>query len=68
MLEVTGLREGDEGTFWDLLPQLHVTLNTRQHVMLTVGPQIPLSGEGRRTALRINFLWDWFDGGLLDGW
>jgi hypothetical protein len=68
MLELVGRREGDDGTEWDLLPQLHVTLNTRQHVMLTVGPRVPLGSGERPTTLMINFLWDWFDGGLRDGW
>jgi hypothetical protein len=68
MLEVVGRREGDDGTEWDLLPQLHVTLNTRQHVMLTVGPRVPLGSGERNSTLMINFLWDWFDGGLRDGW
>jgi mono/diheme cytochrome c family protein len=68
ILEVAGVMEGDEGTFWDILPQLHVTLNKRQHIMLTVGPRIPLGDDERRTVFQLNFLWDWFDGGLRDGW
>ena len=68
MLEVLGRKEGDEGTFWELLPQLHVSLSTRQHVMVTVGPRIPLGKDAGSTSLVINFLWDWFDGGLLEGW
>ena len=68
MIEVTGLREGDEGTEWDVLPQLHVTLSTRQHIMLTVGPRIPIAGGDRPAVLVLNFLWDWFDGGLFEGW
>jgi mono/diheme cytochrome c family protein len=67
MLEVVGKRE-DEETEWELLPQLHVTLNTRQHVMVTLGPRIPLGDEGTPVSFMVNFLWDWFDGGLFDGW
>jgi mono/diheme cytochrome c family protein len=67
MLEVVAKRE-DEEIEWELLPQLHVTLNTRQHVMVTLGPRIPLGDEGRPLSFVVNFLWDWFDGGLLDGW
>ena len=68
MLEVVGVREGDEGTAWEVVPQLHVTLSTRQHVMLTVGPRIPVGDPERPAALMISFLWDWFDGGIMDGW
>jgi mono/diheme cytochrome c family protein len=68
ILEVAGVREGDEGTLWDILPQMHVTLNTRQHVMLTVGTRLPLNERERSPTLVVNFLWDWFDGGLRDGW
>jgi hypothetical protein len=67
MLELLGRLEDDE-TEWDVLPQLHVTLNTRQHVMLTLGPRIPVGGEGRRASFVVNLLWDWFDGGFRDGW
>ena len=68
MLEVHGAFEDEEGTLWDIAPQLHVSINKRQHVMLSIGPRIPLNGEGRRTSLSVNLLWDWFDGGLFAGW
>jgi hypothetical protein len=68
MIEVLGRREGDEDLEWDVLPQLHVTLNTRQHVMLTLGPRLPVGGPDRNAAFVINLLWDWFDGGFRDGW
>jgi mono/diheme cytochrome c family protein len=56
-------------THWDLVPQVQVTLNTRQHLMLNVGVRTPLNDrDGRRTSLMVYFLWDWFDGGLRDGW
>jgi hypothetical protein len=75
MLELLAARpvgtEGDEParTHWDLVPQVQVTLNTRQHLMLNVGIRTPLNDRGgRRTSLMVYFLWDWFDGGLRDGW
>lgn len=68
MVEVIGRREGDEGTLWELIPQLHVTLSTRQHVMVTLGPRIPVGSPERRAAFMVSFLWDWYDGGLLEGW
>jgi hypothetical protein len=69
MIEVLAKREGDEPTLLDIAPQqLHVSINTRQHVMMTIGPRIPLNRRERPWSLVVNFLWDWFDGGLRDGW
>ena len=35
----------------------------------TVGVRVPANDrEGRSTQVITYFLWDWFDGGLLDGW
>jgi hypothetical protein len=71
MVEALGWRELAEGhrVRWDLVPQMQVTLNTRQHVMLNVGVRIPVSDrDGRSTSLAVYLLWDWFDGGLFEGW
>lgn len=71
MVEVLGTRElvAGEGAHWDLLPQLQVTLNTRQHVMANVGVRIPLNDtQTRNTTVLVYLLWDWFDGGFLEGW
>ncbi|MFW6088213.1 MAG: c-type cytochrome [Gemmatimonadota bacterium] len=71
IVEVLGARELAEGepVHWDLVPQLQVTLNTRQHVMASLGVRIPLNDtDTRQTELIIYLLWDWFDGGLFDGW
>ncbi|MCI0436970.1 MAG: c-type cytochrome [Gemmatimonadetes bacterium] len=71
MLEVLGAHELESGggTAWDLVPQLQVSLNTRQHVLLNVGARIPATdGAARATQLMVYVLWDWFDGGLFDGW
>jgi len=71
MIEVLGsvdLQDGSRVT-WDIVPQMQVTLNTRQHVMLNVGVRLPLTdADQRHTQLLVYLLWDWFDGGLLDGW
>lgn len=54
---------------WDVVPQVQVTLNRRQHLMMNVGVRIPVNERaGRSTQVLSYFLWDWFDGGLLDGW
>jgi len=71
MVELLGARELESGatTLWDLVPQFQVTLNTRQHIMANAGVRIPLNDTaGRQTEFLVYLLWDWFDGGLFDGW
>jgi hypothetical protein len=71
MVELLGARELEEGAEadWDLVPEMQVTLSTRQHIMLNFGVRIPVNHRGpRATQVLFYFLWDWFDGGLRDGW
>jgi hypothetical protein len=70
MLEVVGSADPDfEETSWSLLPQVQVTLSARQHVRVNAGLQIPVKrSDERPTRLVFYFLWDWFDGGLTEGW
>ena len=71
MIELLGAREFEEGAsvHWDLVPQMQVTLNRRQHLMINAGVRFPLNERaGRSTQVITYFLWDWFDGGLRDGW
>jgi len=71
MLEILGARElvAGEKSQWDLVPQMQVTLSRRQHIMLALGARVPLTESGpRKTGLMFYLLWDWFDGGLFDGW
>lgn len=70
MVEVLGSRELESGTqtHWDLVPQMQVTLNTRQHVMLNVGVRVPLDDASRDAQVSVYLLWDWFDGGFFEGW
>jgi mono/diheme cytochrome c family protein len=71
MIEVLAGRELEGGASleWDAVPQLQVTLNTRQHVIGSVGVRLPVSDrDAREPALLVYVLWDWFDGGLRDGW
>jgi hypothetical protein len=71
MIEVLGARELESGASvqWDVVPQFQVTLNTRQHVMANMGVRIPVTDSpARSTMILTYFLWDWFDGGLFDGW
>jgi len=71
IIEVLAAREleGGAAVHWDLVPQMQVTLNRRQHIMINAGVQFPLNDRrGRSTRVITYFLWDWFDGGLLEGW
>ncbi|MFW6198238.1 MAG: c-type cytochrome [Acidobacteriota bacterium] len=72
MVELLGkaeLADGGTEVQWDLLPQVQVSLNTRQHVLGNVGVRLPLTESGQRdTQLLVYVLWDWFDGGFFQGW
>jgi mono/diheme cytochrome c family protein len=71
MVEVLGARELADGepVLWDIVPQMQVTLSKRQHIMINVGVRLPVNERGtRRSQVLTYFLWDWFDGGLFDGW
>ena len=71
MLELLADRDLESGASAniDLVPQIQVTLNRRQHVRAAVGVQVPLTNRTDRAA-QVGFyvLWDWFDGGFLAGW
>lgn len=71
MLEVLAAREfvAREPVLWDLVPQMQVTLSRRQHIMMNFGVRLPVTDSGpRNTQFLFYLLWDWFDGGLFDGW
>jgi mono/diheme cytochrome c family protein len=71
MIELLAARELESGQRieWDAVPQLQVTLSKRQHIMVSGGVQLPLTGRRQRdTRFVFYLLWDWFDGGLTTGW
>jgi hypothetical protein len=71
MIELLSDRDLADGakTNLDLLPQFQVTLNRRQHIRVSAGLQLPVNNTtGRSKQVVFYFLWDWFDGGLQDGW
>lgn len=71
MVEVLADREliGGAETEWSVLPQMQLTLSKRQHVRLNAGLRIPLNNRDQRdTQVLVYLMWDWFDGGLLEGW
>ena len=61
---VTGAR-----TNWDVLPEFQVTLSQRQHIRADLGVRVPVTNTaGRPVQVVFYLLWDWFDGGLREGW
>lgn len=71
MLELLASRELVDGaeTRLDLAPQVQISLNTRQHILLNIGLRVPLTNTADRdTEFVVYLLWDWFDGGFFDGW
>jgi mono/diheme cytochrome c family protein len=71
MLELTAKRDLRTGavTDWGLLPEFQVTLSTRQHVRADIGYLLPLNAaRSRQRQIMLYVLWDWFDGGLFEGW
>jgi hypothetical protein len=71
MLEVIANRDLTRGavTDFDVMPEFQVTVNRRQHVRAALGYLIPVNNTaGRPRQIEFYVLWDWFDGGLLEGW
>ena len=73
MLEVQAKRDFEAGAEMriDLVPQIQLSLNTRQHVLANIGVLIPTGREAaERPPLRLltYVLLDWFDGGFFEGW
>jgi hypothetical protein len=71
MLEVLAARPLLSGARieWDLVPGTQVTLNTRQHVRLAGGLRVPVTdADVRRKSVIVYLLWDWYEGGFLQGW
>jgi mono/diheme cytochrome c family protein len=56
-------------TNWDVFPEFQVTINRRQHIRANFGVRIPVTNTyGRPVQVSAYLLWDWFDGGFLEGW
>jgi hypothetical protein len=71
MIELLADRElaSGERINWDIVPQFQVTLNRRQHIRANIGLRLPVNDFGPRpTQVLFYLMWDWFDGGLRDGW
>ena len=71
MVELLADRELADGERinWDIVPQFQVTLSRRQHIRANIGVRLPVNDFGPRpTQFLFYLMWDWFDGGLRDGW
>ncbi|MFN7917772.1 MAG: cytochrome c [Vicinamibacterales bacterium] len=71
MVEFIGDRDVVKGEpmNWDIVPELQVPLNKRLHVLAGVGYRMPMNNkDGRPRQFMFYGLWDWMDGGLLQGW
>jgi mono/diheme cytochrome c family protein len=71
MAEIQAKRELEGGVpvAVDIVPQMQISLNRRQHILASVGVLIPATEtEGRSVRLMAYVLVDWFDGSLFEGW
>jgi mono/diheme cytochrome c family protein len=71
MVELQAKRdlEGGAPVALDIVPQIQISLNTRQHVLFNVGALLPATEtSGRSVRLLTYLLLDWFDGGFFEGW
>jgi mono/diheme cytochrome c family protein len=70
-IELLGAHEFTSGAKvdWDIVPQMQVSLSTRQHILVSAGARIPLNDtSARNTQFVFYFIWDWYDGGLFEAW
>jgi mono/diheme cytochrome c family protein len=71
MIEFAGFGELGEGSKidWDTVPQMQLTLSRRRHVRINGGYLVPLTSRATRSGeVMFYVLWDWFDGGIGEGW
>jgi hypothetical protein len=71
MIELLAKRDLVSGarTDWDVLPGAQVTINKRQHVRLAAGVRLPVTdADVRNKSVIVYLLWDWYEGGFLQGW
>lgn len=68
VLEAKSLAKGQRHEV-DIVPQLQFAFNKRQHILGGVGFAMPVTMQSTRQRRFVFYLlWDWFDGGLRDGW
>ncbi len=53
----------------DWIPQIQFAITRRQHILGNIGLRLPITDRATRPREIVAYvLWDWFDGGLFDGW
>jgi mono/diheme cytochrome c family protein len=68
MAEVILARPSGAATELNVVPQMQVSLSKLQHILLSVGVNLPINQRGRTPQLLTYVVWDWFDGGLFSFW
>jgi hypothetical protein len=71
MIEILAARPLVSGASieWDVVPGAQITLNARQHVRLGAGVRLPVTeADVRKKSAIVYLLWDWYEGGFLQGW
>ncbi len=71
MVEFIADRELVSGavTNWDIVPEMQIPISKRLHLLGSLGVKLPANHtEDRPRQLLFYVLWDWVDGGLLQGW
>ena len=71
MIEFIGDRDLVNGarTNWDVIPEIQIPLSKRMHLLGDVGFRFPVNNRADRPRQFMFYvLWDWMDGGLLQGW
>jgi hypothetical protein len=71
MVELVGTRDYTSGakTDMDIVPEMQVTVNRRQHIRADVGVVQPFTDtSGRHPQVVFYLLWDWAEGKFWEGW
>jgi hypothetical protein len=71
MVEVLAVRDFKPcaSTDGDVLPEMQITINRRQHIRTGFGVREPFTNTGNRTPQVLFYLlWDRADGKLWEGW
>ena len=71
MVEFLADRDLETGakTNWDIVPGIQIPLSKRMHILGNIGFRVPASNTANRAKQMVFYmLWDWVDGGLLEGW
>lgn len=71
MVEIIGDRDFVSGatTNWDVIPEIQIPMSKRLHILGNVGFKFPANNTADRSKQFMFYvLWDWVDGGLLQGW